>query len=361
MLVGKIKEVSSVAAPAKLEHRHANGFPSTSLFSMRNKVSQSKVISPPLDADRTSKSMPKSVNVNSNNSNITNDTGQMDYISSMSEEERIAAIESISSIISPSNLEFLRNRPLKALSLSDIDAPSRLDNVVHTNITRSTDDDSDIHSGTNNRNEVEIIETHTSTHKLKDIGSISPSSISSLPLPLPVVNNNNSIPIATSTLFKSKSNRFDLDGRRLIICTNTEDLLYTELYTAFFPIATVNLLNTKAKRGISELMDINKNINNLNSINMNQLQNQLLLWNENQKKQLIELIIKETEMFYNRGSVLDNETGGYEMSPVVQKSIHVSDERELYNHERDPTLPGYTMDDISEVRYNWFCWWIFLY
>ena len=327
MIVGKIKEVSNVVAPAKLENRHLSGFPTKSSFSKRieakdaafrdhtklesktkwdsfgygdnnnfiNESLQRQCIS------MTEVTNPPSSNVNldvRNDSRPLDENENNEIIASMTEEERLAAIESISSIISPSNLEFLRLRPMK----QTVRSSSTLPNTLNT---------------------------------------------------IPKLSSNQNLPAVTSSvndLFKSKCDRFDLDGRKMIICTSADDILYTELYNAFFPIMT-RKTSTDSKRNILNAASngSNKELNDNKDEFL--LKTQLDKWNEILRKQFIDLVIVNTKVVYNRGSVLDELTGGYVENTHNNKVVNASDDRELYNHERDPMLPGYTMEDISEVRY----------
>ena len=344
MIVGKIKEVSNVVAPAKLENRHLSGFPTTSSFSKRIEAKDAafrdhtklesktkwdsfgygdnnNVINESLQRQcisMTEVTNPPSSNVNldvRNDSRPLDENENNEIIASMTEEERLAAIESISSIISPSNLEFLRLRSMK----QTVRSSSTLPNTLNTNKT---------------------IDTKVHVPKIENS--------------IPKLSSNLKLPAVTSSvndLFKSKCDRFDLDGRKMIICTSADDILYTELYNAFFPIMT-RKTSTDSKRNILNAASngSNKELNDNKDEFL--LKTQLDKWNEILRKQFIDLVIVNTKVVYNRGSVLDELTGGYVENTHNNKVVNASDDRELYNHERDPMLPGYTMEDISEVRYS---------
>jgi len=235
-----------------------------------------------------------------------------DLVQSMSSEEVEAALASYASVISPENLAFLRSRSQRP--------PTSGASVI----------------------------TDTSSQGISNDTPIPPPAVRKTPVLLPPK------PSRASDFYKSKSNRFDMEGRRVFpsgsgtataesavaTASASASSLREELYGDLFQSPAAEA--TPGRKPGHQLMATLMREAPANEQAL--VASTFAAWDERIQSEFMEILMRVVDPWVTVGEVLDLEAEG-----GGRRTVRCSAELELYNHERDPHLPGFTFEDICEV------------
>lgn len=282
----------------------------------------------------------------------------IDTVLSMSKIEVEDTLASVSTIFSEKNLEFLRNRGreqaergLKKTQPAPLQAK---------NISEDDDEDDDMPS---------LIQPPKRSNKRTNLkfndNAVKTSNVSSM--------SNNSVTGGEVVRFHSYVNRFDLSGRRIVlVCSDNnysedsvgivrgDDGIRQCLLEDMFglsgpglPKTTISKTSSAGKvkaQAPSAIASLYTRCNMKNEC--------LSKWSDAQKLSVVDLILSTMCPVLGRGAnVKPNSTSSWSYRGIIltnnsdrTEAIDLDDtDRELYNHEREPLLPGFSLTDICEL------------